>query len=263
DQLTSDQNPKIKDVRRAADRGTLTKDGFALAEGRHMLMEALNSQVEIGAVILSESTREELIAADLERLPESARILRAADATFTALRSTETSQGVITLVRLPDWTLEDLLGSVNPLLLIVDGIQDPGNAGAILRAAEAFSATGVIFLKGSVHPYNPKCLRASAGSIFRLPVVTGLDSEQVLEALEAAEIPVYATDPRATITIAEARLDEASAIVIGAEGAGVSRKLSERSTAIRIPTAMVESLNAAVAAGVVLYEAARQRETRK
>jgi TrmH family RNA methyltransferase len=138
---------------------------------------------------------------------------------------------------------------------VLDAVQDPGNAGAIVRATEAFGATGVIFLKGSVSPYNPKCLRASAGSIFRLPIVTGL-TEQELPAL-----PLYATAPRAALPVWQAKLSEACAIVIGGEGGGVRAELTARATAVSIPTVGVESLNAAVAAGIILYEARRQRNT--
>jgi TrmH family RNA methyltransferase len=136
--------------------------------------------------------------------------------------------------------------------VILDGVQDPGNAGAILRAAEAFGATGTIFLKGSVNPYNPKCLRGSAGSIFRVPLLT------------AAEVPsefgpLYAADPRARKLLADADLATPCGIIIGSEGRGVSAALAARATGLRIPTQNVESLNAAVAAGIFLYEARRQR----
>jgi TrmH family RNA methyltransferase len=140
------------------------------------------------------------------------------------------------------------------LIVILDGIQDPGNAGAILRAAEAFSATGAIFLKGSVNPYNPKCLRGSAGSIFRLPVVTGFTPADL-----PSNITLYSTDPRAKKSLDQADFTQPCAIVIGAEGRGVTPELAARAQSVRIPTAQVESLNAAVAAGIVLYEARRQR----
>ena len=123
----------------------------------------------------------------------------------------------------------------------------------ILRAAEAFGATGAIFLKGSVNPYNPKCVRGSAGSIFRLPVVI----ENELPALDG--IALYAAMPRADRDIDQADFRKPCAIVIGSEGRGVRDSIAARATALRIPTSHVESLNAAVAAGVLLCEARRQR----
>jgi len=165
---------------------------------------------------------------------------------------------VIALVRPPSWTLDQLLRG-RSLVAVLDSVQDPGNAGAIVRAAEAFGATGVAFLKGSANPFNPKSLRASAGSIFRVPIVTAADPNLLLAALDHKRIAIFAAAPRASTLIASANLSEKCAIIIGAEGRGVSPQLLERSTPIRIPTSNVESLNAAVAAGVILYEARRQR----
>jgi TrmH family RNA methyltransferase len=136
-----------------------------------------------------------------------------------------------------------------PLVVVLDGVQDPGNAGAILRAAEAFGATGAVFLHGTVSASNPKCLRASAGSAFRLPIVTEIP----------ADLALYAADPRAKLPVSQAHLGVACAIVIGGEGSGVRPELAARATGVKIPTTTVESLNAAVAAGILLYEARRQR----
>jgi TrmH family RNA methyltransferase len=177
---------------------------------------------------------------------------------FSGLTTTETPQGVITLVRPPEWTLNDVFRPP-ALAVILDGIQDPGNAGAIVRAAEAFGASGVVFLKGSVNPHNPKCLRASAGSLFRLPAVSGVAEPDLLAGLERTGVRLFAASPRADRPAGRADLTAACAIAVGAEGRGVSPDLAARADHIRIPTTGVESLNAAVATGVLLYEAQRQR----
>jgi TrmH family RNA methyltransferase len=247
--LVSEKNPLLKQVRRAAADGTLTEDGFALAEGRHLLEEAVRSRLEIHAVIAAESHAE---------LAVDARVLRVSDSAFARLTSTEAPQGLLTLVRPRAWTMDRLLHGT-PLIVVLDGIQDPGNAGAILRAAEAFSATGAIFLKGTVSPYNPKCLRGSAGSIFRLPFLTGFEPATLVDTFDHARIRLYAADPRASTTLAEADLTAGCGFIIGAEGRGVSPALSAQAAGLRIPTAAVESLNAAVAAGILLYEASRKR----
>ncbi len=244
--LISDQNPLIKEVRKAAHNGSLTQSGFALAEGPHLLDEALRSNCDILAVILAETSR-------LESIPSNIRILRVSDKTFGTLATTDTPQGVLALVRPRNSTLADIAKAPS-LIVILDGIQDPGNAGAILRAAEAFCATGAIFLKGSVNPHNPKCIRGSAGSIFRLPLITGLPAADL-----PANLTLYSTDPRAKKSLDQADFAQPCAIVIGAEGRGVSPELAARAEGVRIPTQNVESLNAAVAAGIVLYEARRQR----
>jgi TrmH family RNA methyltransferase len=245
--LLSDKNPLVKEVRKAARQGGLTSDGFALAEGPHLLEEALRSSSELGAILATEAAAVP---------PGAKRVLRVADATFTSLATTDSPQGMLALVRPRVWSFDQLLHG-RALVIILDGIQDPGNAGAILRAAEAFGATGAVFLKGSVNPHNPKCMRASAGSIFRIPYVTGLSPEELLE---VCRLPLHAADARATTVLSEARLAKPCAIIIGSEGRGVSPALAGRATGLRIPTTKVESLNAAVAAGILLYEARRQRD---
>ena len=240
--LISDKNPLLKEVRRLAAGGAPDEDRLVLAEGPHLLDEALRSGIEIHAVILAES------AGEVQGLG-SARVVRVLDSLFNKLASTESPQGVLALVRLPEWTAGDLLRGT-PLVVVLDGVQDPGNAGAILRTAEAFGATGAVFLKGTVSPSNPKCLRASAGSVFRLPIVTEIPGGMAL----------FAADPRANLSIADAGLAQACAIVIGGEGSGVRPEIAARATGVKIPTSNVESLNAAVAAGILLYEARRQRD---
>ena len=240
----SDKNPLLKQIRRAVSKGTLTEDGYAVAEGAHLLEEALAARCEVGAVIVAESAR--------LHYPD-ARVV--SDKTFRELASTETPQGVIALVRPVVATLEQMTRGA-ALVVVLDGVQDPGNAGAIVRAAEAFGATGVVFLKGTVNPYNPKCLRGSAGSAFRVPLVAAVEADEILG---QSNFAWYAAMPRAAKLVSDADLSRACGIIIGSEGRGVSAALAERATGLRIPTAGVESLNAAVAAGILLYEARRQR----
>ncbi|HVX66396.1 MAG TPA: RNA methyltransferase [Bryobacteraceae bacterium] len=254
--LTSPANPLVKEIRRAVARGTLTRQGYAVAEGFHLLDEALRSGCRIEAVAVSQAAREAV--GQRTAALSGARRMTLAEAHFRAIASTEASQGVLTLVRPPEWGVEDLFGP-QPLVVVLDGIQDPGNAGAILRAAEAFGASGAIFVKGTVSPYNPKALRASAGSVFRVPLVTQLDAEETLAALRAHGLRVYAAMPAARASIAGADLTLPCAFLIGSEGAGVGERLRAGASEVRIPVSGVESLNAALAAGVLLYEARRQR----
>lgn len=253
--LLSDKNPLLKKVRRAVQKGSLTDDGFAIAEGFHLLEEAIRSGAEIGPVIVAQSVTG-AVQSHVNGL--RVRVATVRDADFTELSSTETPQGVIALVRPPSWTLDQLLRS-RAMVAVLDGIQDPGNAGAILRAAEAFGATGAALLKGSVSPYNPKCLRASAGSVFRLPLAAALDESLLLAAIEKKRIALYAAMPRAKILACDVNFRTSCAIVIGSEGRGVSDVLAAHAKPVRIPTSGVESLNAAVAAGILFYEARRQR----
>jgi TrmH family RNA methyltransferase len=256
--ITSEHNPLLKEVRRAASRNGLTSEGYALAEGFHLLEEALASRLEIGAVIAAEGVAG-TVEAMLSRTP-SLRVVSVPEKVFTGLSSTETPKGVLALVRLKEWTLQDLTGA-NPLVVVLDGVQDPGNAGAVVRSAEAFGATGVVFLKDSVHAHNPKCLRGSAGSIFRVPLVQRVEADTVAEFLKTSGVSLYAAMPRGSKSIDQVDLSSACALVIGGEARGVSPIVESAGTSVRIPTTGVESLNAAVAAAVMLYEAQRQRRT--
>lgn len=227
-----------------------------MAEGFHLLEEALRSECRISSVLAAESVHK-TVARHIKGL-SSIRLIRVPDALFSETASTEATQGVIALVQPARWELDHLLRSP-ALVAVLDGIQDPGNAGAILRTAEAFGASGALFMKGTVSPYNPKAVRASAGSLFRLPLVYGMEEKLVCAALGQRSIEVYAAMPGSGTPAASADLRRNCAIVIGSEGRGVSQKLHGMALDVSIPMRQVESLNAAVAAGILFYEARRQR----
>jgi TrmH family RNA methyltransferase len=254
--LTSTRNPLLKDIRRAAGRGALTEDGYLVAESFHLLEEALRSDCFVKAVLAAVSVQAavESHVKGLKRV----RVIPVADPLFQMISSTENSQGVIALVRPPQWTLDQLFRG-NSLVVVLDGIQDPGNAGSIVRSAEAFGASGVIFLKGAVSPHHPKTLRASAGSLFRLPVIHGMEPDLARAALVQRRLDIYAAAPRGGKLLKDVDLTRRCALVLGSEGRGVSERLRSAALDLRIPTTGVESLNVGVAAGVLLYEAHRQR----
>jgi TrmH family RNA methyltransferase len=149
---------------------------------------------------------------------------------------------------------------------VLDGLQDPGNAGTIVRAAEAFGATGILFLKGTASPHNPKTLRASAGSLFRLPFLYGVAPATAIGTLRQNGVKLVAAMPSVSTTpadsLAATDLTGRCALIIGSEAHGVSEVWRSAAAPVSIPTVGVESLNAAVAAGVLLYEARRQRMLR-
>lgn len=254
--LTSPQNPLLKEIRRAVEHGELTSDGFAVAEGTHLLEEAFRSRCEVPVVLVSETAQSRLTLAP--PAGHDLRVVVVADSLFRKISDFETTQGVMALVRPPVWNLTDVLFGI-PLVMVLDGVQHPGNAGAILRVAEAFNASGVVFLKGSVNPHNPKCVRSSAGSIFRLPIVTGVETDQLFAAFGDHRIAPYSAMPGGSALLHDSDLAQPCAILLGSEGQGVRPELARRTAGIRIPTAAVESLNVAVAAGIFLYEARRQR----
>ena len=183
--IVSAANPLLKDVRRAIVRGALTSEGWCVAETFHLLEEALRSDCEVKIVLAAESVR--AAAESHVRRLAGIRVVVWPDTVLQRLSGTETSQGVMALVKPPVWKLEQLFRGC-PLVVVLDGLQDPGNAGAIARAAEAFGATGILFLKGSVSPWNPKTLRASAGSLFRVPYLHGVDATLARAALQRNKV---------------------------------------------------------------------------
>ncbi len=243
--ITSPDNPVLKKIRKALALGGLTDDGLAVAEGPHLVEEAIRSGLRIERILESEEAADfGFDGVDFV----SPRI-------FREIKGTEHSQGILALVQAPVWKLEETVSEEPAALVVVlDAIQDPGNAGTIIRSAEAFGATGVVLLKGCVHPWNPKCLRASTGSLFRLPVVYGVSA---LEPLESLNWYAAAGESESTINVVD--FTPGSVLFVGNEGAGLSPAWMSLCQTVRIPTAGVESLNAAVAASVILYEASRQR----
>lgn len=258
DRISSPANPLFRDIRRAVWRGEAVSGGLWVAEGFHLLEEALRSERPTPTVICVESALnavQEMVGG-----MESVRVAVIPDDLFGTLSSTEASQGVITLVQPAAWNLDQVFRG-NSLVLILDALQDPGNAGATVRAAEAFGATGMIFMKGTVSPANPKTLRASAGSLFRMPFVAGLDGARTVAACQQYDTAIHAAVPWTGTerTAAQANFTLRAAIAIGSEGRGLSEVLQNAAQPVAIPTSGVESLNAAVAASILLYEARRGR----
>ncbi len=264
EKISSPANPLLKDVRRAIVRGCLTSEGWVVAETFHLLEDALRSDCEVKAVLAAESVKS---AAETHvRGLNGVKVLVLPDPLLRAISGTESTQGVMSLVKPRQWNLEQLFRG-RPLLVVLDGLQDPGNAGTIVRSAEAFGASGVLFLKGSVSPYNAKTLRASAGSLFRVPFLFGVDAALVRAALQQKRVHLYAAVPARTGAavkmLGETDLTVPAGLIVGNEAHGVSDELRSAALDISIPTVGVESLNAAVAAGILLYEARRQRTLRE
>ena len=251
--IRSAANPLLKEIGRAIARGGLTGDGLAVAETFHLLEEALGSEWEVRKVLAAESA-----AARLD-VPANVPLIPVEDRLIERVSATETSQGVIALVKPRAWTVPELFRG-KALVVVLDGVQDPGNAGSIVRAAEAFGATGVVFLKGTVSPFNPKTLRAAAGSLFRVPFVHGMEAGAAREALEQNGVDLFAAVP-AGRSLADTDLSGRCGLIVGSEARGVSAALRAGAREVSIPTSGVESLNAAVAAAILLYEARRQRGT--
>lgn len=261
--ITSPANPLLKEIRRAVTRGGLTAEGWCIAETFHLLEEALRSRCEV-KIVLAAAGKRAAVEALMPRLP-GVRIVLLPDAMFAEIAATEHSQGVMALVQPREWPLQHLFHGKS-LIVVLDGIQDPGNAGTIVRSAEAFGATGVVFVKGTVSPHNPKTLRGSAGSLFRVPFVHAVESADARAALQQHHIELFAAMPAGSVPpprpLAAIRLTGPCGLVIGSEARGISAEWRDAAAPVSIPTVGVESLNAAMAAGILLYEARRQRMAR-
>lgn len=264
--ITGRHNPLLKELRRAFDRGELTAEGYCAIEGVRVVEEAIRSGLRFQAVFFSESAanRAERL---LPQMGAQVETLLVPDKLFAGVVPSETPQGVAALVRMKTFEMDDVLGSspgkpprTPPLVLVVAGLQDPGNLGTILRSAEAFSATGALLSENTVSPYNSKAIRASAGSIFRLPVAR-VASPATVAALRERGIRLLATSSHSGTPLDQAQFAGPIAIFVGGEGAGLPREIvSAVDEVIAVPhSPKVESLNAAVATSIVLYEAARQR----
>jgi len=254
-------NPLVKLLRQAFAGADCTRNGDCAVEGLRIVEEAIRSGLRFRAVFFRDS--EQVLAERL--LPQigvHVETLLLPNKIFDNAVPSETPQGVAALVHLKESALEEIMErlQVGPLVVIA-GLQDPGNLGTILRSAEAFGVAGVILGEGTVSPFNAKVVRASAGSIFRVPVIRGkLDA--LSSQLRAREIRLVATSSHKGTPLGEARLTGPLAMFIGNEGSGLPRDLMTRmDEVVAIPHArQVESLNAGVATSILLYEAARQRK---
>jgi TrmH family RNA methyltransferase len=258
--VRSRANVLFKRLRTLKERGP--QGGLCLLEGPKLVLEALNAGLEIvEAAFAPRAETTPAGAAALAALRAHGVRTRALSAELLAsLSDAETPQGLLALARRPLFAEEQLFRGM-PLVLVADGVQNPGNLGGLLRTAEAAGATGAFVTAGSADPLSWKALRGSMGSAFRLPQLHGLAIDVVLDRLQARGLAVVATAADGDRGYDEADLRGPTAIVVGAEGSGLAPSVKRRATArLRIPLAApVESLNVTVAGALVLYEAARQR----
>jgi TrmH family RNA methyltransferase len=257
--IESRQNPRVKELRAALARTGRTPSGLIAIEGEHLVAEAMRSHLRFASVFLREGYEPPFaIAKGAEHL------LLPADV-FASAVSTEQPQGIAALVHPPAFSSAALFEGPAPLILVLEALQDPGNVGTLMRSAEAFAASGVLLLPGTASPWNPKALRASAGSAFRVPAINASEAE-ALDLLAQHNVVAIAAVARTgtpvRTPIGDAPLARPCALLIGNEGAGLSETLlAAAAHRITIPMpGKVESLNAAIAGSLLLYEAARQRQ---
>jgi TrmH family RNA methyltransferase len=257
-------NALAKDLRQAFAKAERDQEGDCAIEGLRIVEEAIRSGLRFRAVFFKDSAQN-LAERLLPQIGSHVETILLPDSLFDASVPSETPQGVAALVRLKEFSIEDLMErlQVGPLIVLV-GVQDPGNVGTILRSAEAFGSAGVVIGEGTVSPLNSKVIRASAGSIFRLPVILAKAQggmEKISARMRKDNVRMIATSSHKGTALDAAGLTGPCAVLIGSEGSGLPRNLlAQVDELVAIPHAtQVESLNAGVAGSIVLYEAARQR----
>ena len=184
-----------------------------------------------------------------------------ADDVFKRVADTRTPQGIMSVLKCPHYGLEELIGKKTPLLVVLEDLQDPGNLGTILRAAEGAGVDGIIMTRDTVDIFNPKVIRATMGSIYRMPFYQTQDLKDTIYTLKNKGIQVYAAHLQDSVCYDEADYRKGTAFLIGNEGNGLKKETADAATQyIKIPMlGQVESLNAAMATSILMYEAARQR----
>ena len=259
--ITSLKNPQIRNIiqlnQKAKERRV---QKLFTAEGRKMFLEAPADWVE--KVYVSETIeKDEELMAWVQRFPMET----VSDTVFRQMCDTQTPQGILTVLRSPSYDMEDLLRKKNPLLIVLEDLQDPGNAGTILRTGEGAGVSGIFLTRTCVDITNPKVIRGTMGSIYRVPFFYVEDVPSLKEMLKGRGIRFFAAHLQGRNQYYEESYQGGSAFLIGNEGKGLTEEAAEAADClIRIPMkGQVESLNAAMAAGILMYEAARQRRTGK
>jgi TrmH family RNA methyltransferase len=255
--VSSRANARVKQLRAAFQGHARLSGGMVAIEGDHLLEEALRSGMVLKSVFVSE--RREVPGI----VPRGVEVLRLTEEVFGSVVETQSPQGVAALMVPPVKTMADVFESSGAaLILIAAGVQDPGNLGTLVRSAEAFGASGVLTTSGTVSAWNQKALRASVGSVFRVPVVAVTAREVAeLKGRGVRLIAAVGADDFGVVAAQEMDFVRACAVMIGNEGNGLTAEWMEMCDArVTIPCpGPVESLNAAVAGSLLLYEASRQR----
>ncbi len=262
DPITSSSNPQIKDLVRLRDRRHRDRSGTFVVEGYREVTRALDAGVEIERLYISRDlflgpNEDEVIARVAEL---GAPVIDVAPDPFTKAAYRDRPEGLLAVATQFETSLDSLELASEPLVLVVEGIEKPGNLGTMLRTADAAGCEAVIVCDPTTDPFNPNVVRASTGMLFVVPLAVA-SSEDAIEWLRSKGITTFATTPDATMLHTDADLTGAIAIVVGTEQYGLSDMwLEQADHRIRIPMAgAADSLNAAMAAGIALFEAVRQR----
>ncbi|MHC5064816.1 MAG: TrmH family RNA methyltransferase [Planctomycetota bacterium] len=261
-EINSSKNPAL---RRYVDAGAGKEEGAMLVEGVKLVWDALSADLPVVSAAVSPKLSKQKSGWDLRRRLEQTadEFLDCSDQALQRVSSLTTQQGVAAILQRPACDLAELVPGDYPALIVAAAqVKDPGNLGAIMRAAEASGASGMLTLSGGADPFREKAVRGSAGSVFRLPIVAGMQESEFIDFAKKSDLQVIACDATGEDEYLAADYRRGTVLILGGEGGGLpAGLLSAADSVLRIPMqAPVESLNVAVAAGVVLFEARRQRK---
>ena len=259
--ILSSANSKLKQFRLLQRRKHREKLSLVPLEGVTLVEDALRAGVKLGWAVYEEEILTERGRSLLKALEESGvPIFEAAPGLLQASSDVETSQGIICAADMPKHTPRAVLGQDPARVLILDSLQDPGNLGTLFRTALAAGVTGVICTRETVDPLNPKVLRASMGAVFKMPFLKDKEPGDISSMLKQRGLPLYGCHPRKGKSCFDIEFPPSHALVIGSESRGISPLLLEEChKLVTIPlVGPVESLNAATAGAVIIYEALRQ-----
>lgn len=262
--MLSKQNPRVKYLRRLGDRRFREREEKFFAEGIRFVEEALSSTWPVEMVVYGPKIIEVPRGQNILEIAagKGVGLVELEESLFRELAGTDNPQGILAVVQCPPLSLAQIRLQEPALLVLVDGVQDPGNLGAIVRSADAAGAGGVILLKGTTDIYNPKASRATMGSIFHVPVIQNLAPDDIVTYLNSKGIKLVAGDSRGEKEVFRCDLTVPCALLVGSEAEGVRAGILKTvSELARIPMpGRAESLNVAVSASILLYEALRQRQ---
>lgn len=257
--IKSKDNNVIKEVKKLKEKKYRDLSKSFLAEGFRFVEEAFKSDFEIAYVFISESQQEKYEKSGFENLIKSStKVYKLTDTLFNLICSTETPQGIAAVVKYKNHSVT----STDGFYMLVDKVQDPGNIGTIIRTANAAGALGVIVTKGTVDVYNNKTLRATMGSIFKIPIIFEDENFKILNSLKKDGFKIITSSLDTKYNFYDVDLKGKAIIAVGNEGNGISKEIFELGdTSVKIPMpGDAESLNVGVAASIMMFEAVRQRK---
>ena len=263
--ITSRDNALIKKVIKLHTAAGRKKAGQYFTEGIRSVGQALDVKAPVAEVIFSDRVHGLGGGGELmDRVREAGlRTVEVSENLFKAMCDTESPQHIMAVIDIKECDREGILSIKEPLLLIVDGIQDPGNLGTIIRTADGAGASAVLLLKGTTDPYSPKVIRSTMGSLFSIPVLREKDAGELFDTLHKKGIRLIAASPVGGTPYWDIDFRGGIGIIIGNEANGISEQVmeySDQSVMLPMP-GRAESLNAAVACGVLIYKALEQRLT--